>query len=688
MPDELKPIFSAMKPQLAPSDALVAKTLDAIEADDTAATPPSAMPPKRRRQFPRWASTLAALVVGIAMTALAFSTLPLVRQQSLTGAVPPVPMATNQYSAPAGGSEDQQNSPAGQADYASLFKTLSAVAVTQYGTGFMAQSGPMVAPGVQPTAPNATGTNTQVAGIDEGDIVKTDGSFIYVATGRKVGIIIASGASSYQVATIDTSNTVSDGELTTGPVADMMIDGTTLVVLVHAFDTPTSGWTRSGGSYLGAQASRLKAVFYDITDPYNPRLVSSVSQSGAYSTSRLSGDMLYLVSRYTVPMDQAVANQPTTYVPSIDQGAGRVPLVPGDIDIMPWVEQAVYSVVTAIDVVTRQVTSSIAVLGDSSTVYMSQDNLYLASQQWAGVVPLEDQTKVVGDGSRTNIMRIALGAKLNLAAQGSIAGYLVDQFSLDEWGGNLRVVTTWYDTNKTNSTPYSALWVLDAALKTIGSLPKLMENETVQSARFDQSVAYIVTFRQRDPLFAVDLSHPRSPKVRSTLKIPGFSAYLNPFGDGLLLGVGYGATNSGTVTGLKLSMFDIADPYNVTEAANTTFKADESEATNDHHACFVDVANGLIGLPTITWGSSQTGDVWTQTIAWDYRIYSWDGSSFKLDQTISLYSGDYSYTNDALADPWARGLRVGDAFYVVTSNSVGVYSLAEFAKLAQVTVSR
>ena len=684
MPDELKPIFSAMKPQLAPDDDLVAKTLAAIEADDTAVTPA----PKRNRRFRRWAPPVAAFVAGVGIAALVATSLvanqmtPASRSNSFVANAPAQP----QDSAP---SENVQPDNSAMFDaYAGLFKTLSDVAINQSPNfGLQVQSGPMTDQGtVTPGAsPSTSGTNTQVAGIDEGDIVKTDGRFIYVATGRKVAVVAATGASSNQVATIDTSNVASAGELTTGPVADMMIDGTTLVVLVHAFDVPTSGWTRGGGSFLAVQASRLKAVFYDISDPLNPKLLSSVSQSGAYSTSRLQGDTLYLVSRYTVPMDQAVANQPITYVPSIDTGTGQVPLVPSDVDIMPWISQTVYSVVTAIDVPTRQVTSSLAVLGDSQTVYMSQDNLYLASQQWPGITPLEAQPKVVGDGTRTNIMRISLSGKLTLAAQGSVAGYLVDQFSIDEWGGNLRVVTTWYDA-KNSAVTYAGLWVLDASLKTIGSLPKLMTNETVQSARFDAAAAYIVTFRQRDPLFAVDLSHPRSPKVKGTLKINGFSAYLNPFGDGLLLGVGYDANSSGSVIGLKLSMFDIANPYNVTEAANTKFKADQTEVTADHHACFVDAANGLIGFPTITWGSSQKNNVWSQTITWDYRIYSWDGSGFKLRQTVSLYNGEFSYTNDALADPWARGIEVGGSFYVVDSEAVGVYDLAGFTQLAQVTL--
>jgi len=680
MPDELKPLFAQIKSQLTPGDDLVAKTLSAVR-------------PKPAR-LARWAYLAAAFVAGIGVTALVATSLPAIEQRAQ---VPPSPLI--QASAQVPVPHESSSVTPDPALYAGLFATLSNAdqawsggVVYNVTAGGLQVPGPYTA-GVERDTKEVSGTNTQVAGIDEGDIVKTDGSNIYVANGRQVAVIAAQGASSHQIATIDTSNLAGAGEIASGPVADMMITGTTLVVLVHVFQIPADNWTRSSGSYLSTQASGLKAAFYDISDPGRPQLLASMTQSGSYVTSRLSGETLYLVSRYYVPMEQADPEQPTTFVPSIDYGNGKVPLAPANIEIMPWVSQTVYSVVSAIDTTTRQVTSDLAVLGDSSTCYMSGTNLYLASQQWPGITPLERQTPInipgygKYDQSSTNIIRISLNGQLAFAAEGRVAGYLINQFALDEQDGNLRVVTTWDDVSKNTWRPQAGLWVLDPSLKVIGSLPKLVTNETVQSVRFDGPVAYIVTFRQRDPLFTVDLTKPSAPKVQGALKIPGFSSYLHPFGDGLLLGVGYDAKDTGEVVGLKLSMFGVTDPYAVTELATTAFKGGDTEAAQDHHACFVDVERGLIGFPVLTWDGHDDGKGgWVQTATWDYKLYSWNGTAFKLVKTVSLFDGAYNYSDAALQDPFARGLLIGDSFYVVTGQQVGAYDLNSLAEQAVVKV--
>jgi len=686
MPDELKPIFTAIKTQLVPSDELVAKTLKATR-------------PKPRRIW-RWAGLAAAFVAGVGITALVTSSL---SSANFGAKVWPSPNIAAEGQEPVPGATGTQT--ANPALYAGLFKTLTDTNAALQGGGTYTVSDGGVAQGKAPAPSNgpatdqmsytvsSSGTNVQVAGIDEGDIVKTDGSNIYVANGRQVKVITADGADSHQIATIDTSGLVGAGEMATGPVVDMMIDGTTLVLLVHVFTVPTDNWTRNSGSWIGAEASGLKAAFYDITDAGRPQLLSVVTQSGAYTNSRLADGTLYLVSQYYVPMEQADPDQPTTFVPTVDVGDGKVPLAPADVQVMPWVSQTVYSVITAIDVATRQVTSDLAVLGDSSTCYMSQNNLYLASQQWAGIVPLEKQQPIDIPGygkynqSSTNIMRISLGGgQLKLAAAGRVAGFLINQFALDELDGNLRVVTTWDDADKNNWVPQSALWVLDSSLNVIGSLPKLMTNETVQSVRFDAAVAYIVTFRQRDPLFTVDLTDPKNPKVQGALKIPGFSAYLHPFGDGLLLGIGYDAKDDGTITGLKLTMFGVTDPYNVTELATTTLKGGDTEVAQDHHACFVDVERGLIGFPTMTYDGQEVNGMWVQSVTWNYQVYSWNGTEFRLVKTVSLFDGTYSYTDNALQDPFARGLLLGDSFYVVTNGQVTAYDLNSFRQQAKVVL--
>ena len=533
-----------------------------------------------------------------------------------------------------------------------------------------------------------SGTNVQVAGIDEGDIVKTDGEYLYVAKGRTVAVVAAQGADSRQVARIEIAGLVSGDEIAVGPVMDMMIEGKTLVVLFHGFSGDVPDWSASWGDYLSLNASSLKAAFYDISDPGRPQYLSQVSQSGSYVDSRLSDGILYLVSRYSVSPENADPLDPVTYVPSVDPGDGGAVVDPGDISILPWADSPMYSMVTAIDVADRTVMSEQAVLGRSDTLYMSAANLYLASADWPYYPYSGNEAKVTipgyegYEGVMTNIVRIGLNAgHLSVGAEAVLPGTLINQFALDEQDGYLRAVTTARTSEDWAEVP--GLWVLDSSLSLVGSLPELVTNEQVQSVRFDGNVGYVVTFERVDPLFAIDLTDPADPKVMSALKIPGFSSYLHPYGQGLLLGIGTDADTSGRSTGLKLSMYDVSDPFDVQEVASIHIDADSTDVTNDHKAAFVDLEHGLIGLPTMTYSSTVLGGS-RISCSWDYRIYAWTGTGFQERSTISLFhSDDGSYPSDTTT----RGVGAGNDFYLLTSATVDAYDFAGFSQTAHVTLT-
>ena len=546
--------------------------------------------------------------------------------------------------------------------------------------------GPTVGGDLSSTATSpASGTNTQVAGIDEGDIVKTDGSNLFIARGRSVAVLTGEGSTAHQVSTIDVSGLVSGDELFAGPVVDMMINNNTLVVLLHTFNVDFSNWGRGSATWLSMEASGLKAAFYDISDPLRPRYLSEVSQSGTYVTSRLSNGVLYLISRYYV-QGEVDPQDPVTYVPRVTDAEGGGILTPEDVHIMPLVSEPTYSLVTAINLDTRKAVGEKAILGRADTIYMSYDNLFLASYNWYNWWYGEaesDEVSIPGydeqyRGSWTDIVRMGLnGGNLEVEGTGRVPGGILNQFSLDEMDGYLRVVTTVGQSLRSWKLT-AGLWVLDSSLTIVGSLPELVSNETVRSVRFDGRVAYVVTFEQTDPLFTIDLTNPTAPEVRSALKIPGFSSYLHPFGDGLLLGIGVAGDESGLTSGLKLSMFDISDPYDVREIATTWIDADETEVSNDHKAAYVDVSTGTIGFPTVTYKHDKN-----YHMLWEYRIHSWNGTSFDRGRTITL--GDSIVYNDGTLA--ARGVRIADAFYIVTSDSVAVYSVHGYSHLADVQLS-
>lgn len=260
-----------------------------------------------------------------------------------------------------------------------------------------------------------------------------------------------------------------------------------------------------------------------------------------------------------------------------------------------------YTIVTAICLDTPgQLADSVSFMADAGHCYMSGNAIYLAAYDWWSY----------GEGGydKTDIVKIAYeNGKLRLAAQGEVKGNLDGQFSMDEKDGFLRIVTTvnhyklvqeesysWQDYMGTSN----SLYVLDTDLRLVGSLEDLAEDELIYSVRFLGDIAYFVTFRNTDPLFSVDVSDPAHPVLLGALKIPGFSDYLHPYGEDLLLGVGYNAGETGGLDCVKLTMFDISDPRNVVEK-HTMLLEDysASEACANHKAVLVDEAHNLIGLP-------------------------------------------------------------------------------------------
>lgn len=712
--DDLTEQFHALKAYLQPSDDLIAHLNEAIAAE------PSAAPeqPSSRRPV-RWALAAGALVVVLAVGLVLGNLMGSARAGVVARSLWPAPVV-------AGGVAQRQGSGAvsiAAGSYAGVYTAVVTAGQLSGYSGWSAYGGGLVdLSGSAVSAPMAaqaaggsagySGTNVQVAGIDEGDFLKTDGSYLYIAKGTTVAVVLAAAGNTHQVATIDISGLTTGKEVLTGPVVGLMIDGTTLVVLTHGFEIDTADWTRSSAAYLSSAASSLKAAFYDISDPVHPKYVSQVEQSGIYVDSRLSNGVLYLISSYFVA-PSPLAGDPASYVPSVDPGlgSGRTTLAPADITITPGVAQPAYSVVTATNVATRAMVGEQAVLENTNTVYMSDTNLYLAASQWptysADGTVSTPKVAIPGfsgsyDGTATGIVRVALGdGSLKVAAQGSVPGFVVNQFALDEMDGYLRVATTWADTSNSGYRQEASLWVLDPSLNLVGSILKLADNEQIQSVRFSGPVGYVVTFRQRDPLFAIDLSDPKAPTVQSALKIPGFSTYLHPYGDDLLLGVGVDTDSTGAPTGkVKLSMFDVTDPYNVTEAStalvdvgvarrnSTQTDSADTEVTTDHKAAFVDDQLGLVGFP-VTISSNWTGAAgdWHYAVALDYCLYTWTGTGFAQTAVMSLATGEDDQASQALADPSARGVRVGGDFYIVTSQFVQVFDMDGYSKVGEATLA-
>ncbi len=473
-----------------------------------------------------------------------------------------------------------------------------------------------------PSSAEHSDTNLQVAGVDEADIVKTDGRYLYVLSGERIVIVDPNDGAPQKL----TEFTLPHGDADGYGVSGMYLVGDRLVVMQYRY------------TQLRATTA---ALVYDIADPKKPSLVTCFEQDGGEISSRVIGDILYTVSRYTV-RTAPIEDDPATFVPSIGCDEESTVLAANDIYICE--ESAQYIVVTAARVSGEgERLSQKAVLTAGNTVYANTENLYVAGGYYDG---------------KTHLVRFALnGGNIEQQAQSAINGTLLNQFAMDEYDGYLRVVVTEYGVGGTTN----ALLVLDKDLNTVGALKGLAEDERVYSVRFDGAVGYFVTFRQVDPLFTVDLSDPTKPMIQSALKIPGFSQYLHPYGDGLLLGIGMDADENGRTTFMKLSMFDVSDPTAVTESDVTVLDQSYSEVLSNHKAALIDVGKDLIGFAT----ADNT-----------YQLYGYDAQNgFVLKARLAAPGGHGT-----------RGVYIGEYLYVTSVNGVLSYRMSDFSSVGALSI--
>ena len=526
-----------------------------------------------------------------------------------------------------------------------------------------------------------SGTNVQVEGIDEGDIVKTDGKYLYVLRGRLLTILRADGADTAVVSETEIGHySYEDGKnAKTGYSSESkdpreMFIGDGVLCVVSNYYSYSSGEVDGEWHYENKQYTCVD--LYNVSDPAAPTLTVTLGQDGCILGTRMQGGKVYLVTNHWVwNYDE---DDPGTYVPVLYRNGEARILPVGDIYICPGCSSTEYVVACEYDLTSGECTASRTLLGGGDTIYMNADSLYVMGSRWEDTVTDQYTESVYTveehrEASVTEIWRFDLTDGLEMSANGRIPGSLESQFSADAYNGYLRLVTTRNDSSYriytdeayefTNyqwddRTQTTGLYVLDGELSVVGKVDDLAPDERVYSARFDGDIAYFCTFRNVDPLFAVDVSDPAAPKVLSALKISGFSEYLHPWAEGRLFGFGREADEeTGWSEQLKLVMFNTENKADVT--VKHTLLLDDcwySEALYDHKAFFIDGVKNIIGF---------VGDS-------DYYIYSYDDAAgFR-----PLCHFEY--------DTWpgsVRGFWIGDCAYIVGENVVQVLSLDGWDRL-------
>ena len=492
-------------------------------------------------------------------------------------------------------------------------------------------------------------TNVREEGVGEGDIVKTDGKNLYVVNGEKINIVGAGSTEMELLAQIEPE----EGNYPSEVYAQ---DGYLAVVYTK------SEYSDGTNGYDGYYRDYTCADVYDVSNPEEPEKIGGITQSGYFNTMRIRGGYVYLLSSFYADTGAARGDQPA-YIPEV-QGK----LISTDCIYMPQARMGnSYTVISSFDLDDPEGhTDSKAVFGNTGICYVSTENIYITESIYG---------ESDSDVNQTSIRKVSYGEGiLEGAGQTKLSGVLNDSFSIDEYDGYLRLVTTVTKTEgqtrgivpllAPEPSESNSLYVLDENLKIVGEIRDLAEGESVYSARFMGKTGYFVTFRQVDPLFSVDLSDPAAPKILGELKIPGFSEYLHPYGDGLLLGIGMDVDESGVTTeGVKLSMFDISDSSDVREVQKYVIEDMYGTDVYDYRSVFADVEKNLFGFTA--YGSGQK-----------YYIFSYDeNKGFRQEFERTL--GGYGST---------RGLYIGDRFYLVSGNTIEAYALDGFEKVGDLVL--
>ncbi len=467
----------------------------------------------------------------------------------------------------------------------------------------------------EPAAPSAapvegvdfSGTNVQEAGVDEADIVKTDGRRIFTLSSGRLVVVDAAGRRSVG------SVTVAEGW-----GRELFIDGDSLLLI-----------TRSHSDAGDRSETVLQRI--DVSGDA-PRIIETLNVQGNYISARSVGGTARVIMRYdpqwnfpfVFPQNEsaedvaeaanraAVLNStlddwlPHYTFGSADSSTGSL-MVPCDDVHAPSVFSG-FGVTTVISVPIGgdfDPSSSTAVMAPGDTVYASTGSLYVATTRWVDpdILDDEDQRQDAWLQRRTNIHRFDISdAEATYESSGEVLGLIRNQFSLSEHNGYLRVVTTIVDLQGDDSESQVRVLSTDGSVLTeVGTVGDIGRGEHVQSVRFVGDIGYVVTFRQIDPFYTIDLSDPTDPRILGELKIPGFSSYLHPISDTLVLGVGSDADPEGRVTGAKVSLFDVSDLTEPLEVAVWTAPDGWNDVGWDHRAFLWWAPEELAVIPVTVW---------------------------------------------------------------------------------------
>lgn len=494
-------------------------------------------------------------------------------------------------------------------------------------------------------------TISQVEGIAEADIIKANSKGIfYINYGELLSIPFDNQSGKFgDVTKIDIASNIDASENNGLFIEDMYICDDSLILIIEINRDYNKVFTGT--------------VIYDISSGI-PIFSDSSFQSGSYSTSRMNGNILYLISnQYTNYYSIDGRKDYEAYIPSVGDTTNDVECVdPGHIFIPEEWENESTSVgfvnISGIDINNPdEPVSIISVAGYTGEIFCSNDNIYIQY----------NKPYVYGSNdAETSITRFSIeNGVIEPAASGCVSGYVLNQFSMDEYNGYFRVATT-TNYNETSNN----LYVMDMDMNVVGSVTGFAKTESIKSVTFNGDTAYVVTYERTDPLFSIDLSEPSSPEIMDEFKISGYSTFLRRWNEELLLGFGVDTNDNAIEVGVKLVMFNTSDNGNLEECgiyrmSGSYYHAVYSPAVYDRKALLIDSQKNLIGFPVDNFNSYYEGyeETFDYSQEYTYKVFSYENGKFI--EKLSIQS-DKAYGSEFI-----RGIYIGD-FLCVFSNTEAI----------------
>ena len=570
-------------------------------------------------------------------------------------------------------------------------------------------------------------TNVQVAGVDEPDIVKTDGIYLYVVAKQKVFIIEAYPP--------EEANILSTITITNVSISNIFIREDKLVVFGETngyytyplLEGDVKSEIISSDIWWNVETQTIINV-YDIFDRANPVLEKEIRIDGGYFDARLIDENVYVIAtEYTYNIYYAVdeknydLNIPEISIDGKTQNISSTNIYYVDV---PELSDTMTHVIS-LNLNTDDVFEKSFMLGSSQTMYVSTNNIFLASAHYP-YYPLlyrtQEDISSFNDQETTILHKISItNGDVSYIAQGEVPGHILNQFSMDEHNGFFRIATTvgnnWGEETQSSNNVY----ILDENLKKISQIENIAPGESIYAARFLGDRAYLVTFVQIDPLFTIDLSDPYNPRILGELKIPGYSEYLHPYDENHIIGIGKevdpsidadlvhnpGAVYYTAILGLKLAIFDVSDIENPIEEAKIVIgdRGTDSPALYDHKAFLFDREKELLVIPVSLYeitqetkdryinsnGREQLFGQFTFQGALVYQLNLENGFNFKgriTHQTPEQmqYSSDYywywGYSNTDIT----RTLYIENTLYTISGEMIKMNNLEDLSEINSVTL--